>query len=52
MKPKNTCPGLMEKAHNEGIGLAKTGKPYARLVPLEKEKSRVVQGQDMDFWNL
>lgn len=32
---------LMEKAHNgEEIILAKAGKPYARLVPLEKEKTR------------
>ena len=41
---------LMEKAHNgEEIILAKAGKPYARLVPLEKrdnQKTRIVQGQD------
>jgi prevent-host-death family protein len=33
---------LIERAHNgEEIILAKAGKPYARLVPLEERKERV-----------
>ena len=33
---------LLERAHaGEEIVLAKAGKPYARLVPLESEKPRI-----------
>jgi prevent-host-death family protein len=40
-KAKTTLSQLLERVHNgEEIILAKGGKPYARLVPLEKPAKR------------